>query len=94
MPLWGANNQLANNKPTFANTANSRWYGNCYGVRADQMDQGSNPVPANPGWIGVKSWTDPVSGKTRYRLETLVAMASIAGDDPAADDFFPSSVSV
>lgn len=93
MPLWGANNNpVANDEPTFAHTANSRWYGNCIGVRADQIDAGNNPRIANPGWIGIKAYTDS-AGHQRYRLETLVAMASIVGDDPAADVFFPNTIS-
>ncbi len=90
MSLWGNRADLANNKPTFANTANSKWYGNCYGVRPDQMDEGSNPTPQMCGWVGVKAYSD-AHGHSRYRLETLVAMATITGDDPAADVFFPNS---
>jgi hypothetical protein len=93
MSLWGANNvPAANNKPTFAQANNSKWYGNCYGVRRGQVDVAGNPPVAMSGWVGVKHYTDSL-GNVRWKLETLVAMSSLTGDDPNADTFFPNSTS-
>jgi hypothetical protein len=77
MPLW-SNTGTVVGRPTWANTDNSRTYGNTYPVLPAEIDTASTKTQSiHPGWVSGKAYTD-AQGGARYKFETLVAMKSMA----------------
>lgn len=79
MSLWGSRDRVQE-KPKFANTANSKMYANTYGVTDTEAVHASTKVGGiHAGWVTVRAYKD-CNNNLRYKAETLVAQSSMDQD--------------
>jgi hypothetical protein len=77
MTLW-SNDGTVKARPTWANTDNSRTYGNTYPVLPLQVDATNTKTQSiHAGWVSGRGYKD-AQVDARYKFETLVAMSSMA----------------